>query len=151
MTCFCFNFSPEKVVYNVSVLPHNKYCDQKNCGNFKDKIVILILPQMTLKLKFVHQTVEPDPFKIKFRFRFGFSNFFFYGFSSGSGSANFIFRGSVPVQVQQILFFRVQKIITVNTGLRIRFGSGSGPVRHLDKNCIYILQLTKWIPSLVCV
>ena len=93
---FCFNFSPEKVVYNVSVLPNNKYRDQKNCGNFKNKIVILILLQITLKLKLEHQTVEPDPFKIKFRFRFGFSNFF-YGFSSGSGSANFIFRVPVPV------------------------------------------------------
>ena len=38
---------------------------------------------------------------------------------TGSGSANSIFMGSFPV--------RVQKIITVNAGLRVRFGFGSMP------------------------
>ena len=59
----------------------------------------------SLKLKSVHQTVEPDRFKIKFGFRFRFSNFFS--------------TGSAPV--------RVHKIIAVNTGLRIRFGFGLMP------------------------
>ena len=57
-----------------------------------------ILLQITLKLKSVHQTFKPDPFKIKFWL--------------DSGLAVFLFTGSAPVLVQQILFFRVRVRLT---------------------------------------